>query len=261
MKKNWITIYDNTPEARVVYVSESITDHTGWEPEEIIGREAYDLFHPDDHSNIRKLHLVNVYKEKLSTLVSYRLLCKDGSALPIETVLHYCHNVIVTANYEYNEDSLDHKIRVNSVNEMCACLPDGSLQLSGAWIEHEEKLKNPLDSNIIWKDHQIILKQERRFCLILNRFTEDLNIVFVSALAWDLVSLDTQQAIGTSFFDYVQDKDLAILQAQLDLAREHDMVVRLRFDWIIDKQKGYLEPVESVTKKANFESGNSAIDT
>ncbi|KAI9478040.1 MAG: hypothetical protein EXX96DRAFT_569345 [Benjaminiella poitrasii] len=246
MTNNWITIFDNTQEARIVYVSESITDSTSWEPEEVIGREAYDLFHPGDHKSLRKVHLANVYNEKMSSMVSYRFLTKSGSYIRVETITHYCHDVIIGSNYLYDPDSADHKARANSVDEVFVCRPDGSLQLAGAWNDRQEQISLSLEK--VWnkKDHRIILTQERRFCLILNRFAEAMNIVYVSKMAAELVSLDIEKAIGMPFIKFVQAKDLPSLLSQIDLVREHDMVVRLRFDWVIDKEKGLSEPVEAI---------------
>lgn len=252
MKNNWITIWDNTREARLIYASESITDHLGWEPEDIIGREGYDLFHPGDHNSLRKVHLSNAYNEKMSSMVSYRIMAKDGSFVRVETIIHYCHDVLIGSNFLYDEDSLDHKIRANSVDEVFVCLPDGNLQLAGAWNDRQEHLNNALDMEALWKNSsQQTLPRERRFCLILNRFSEALNIVFASALATELVSLDTAQAIGTSLYQYVAEKDAASLESQVDLAKEHDMVVRLRFDWVMDREKGLSEAVEAIASSTD----------
>ncbi|KAI8636956.1 hypothetical protein BD408DRAFT_425336 [Parasitella parasitica] len=242
MRNNWITIWDNTQEARLMYVSESVTDHLGWEPEEIIGRGGYDLFHPGDRDSLRKVHLTNVCNQKMSSMVSYRALTKSGSAIQVETILHYCQDVLIGSNYVYDEDSLDHKVRANSVDEVFVCLPDGSLQLAGAWNDRQEHVQNAMDTD----SFSAVRSQEDRFCLILNRFSELLNIVYVSRLAADLVSLDTAAAIGTPLYQYVQQKDVLSLKSQLRLAKEHGMVVRLRFDWIIDSEKGLSEPVEAI---------------
>lgn len=247
MNKNWITIYDNTSEARVVYTSESITDNTGWEPEEIIGIEAYDLFHPGDHASFRKVHISNVLNEKMSSMVSYRFECRNGDYVPVETIVHYCHDVLITCNFIYDENSIDHKMRVNTVDEVFVCLPDGSLQLAGAWNDKRGKMEEILSADKLWVDNRVQRTQERRFCLILNRFTEELAIVYASKLAKELVLMNVPNSIGLSFYQFVPERDADSLQAQINLAKEHDMVVRLQFDWVIDHKRGITEPVEAVT--------------
>ncbi|KAL9558880.1 hypothetical protein PS6_001091 [Mucor atramentarius] len=226
MKNNWIAIWDNTKEARLIYVSESITDHLGWEPQDIIGREGYDLFHPGDHNSLRKVHLANVYNEKMSSMVSYRIMAKDGSYVRIETILHYCHDALIGSNFLYDEESLDHKIRANSVDEVYVCLPDGNLQLVGAWNDRQERLQDALDMETMLKNNQLILR----------------GIEYPT----ELVSLDTVKAIGTPLYDYISEKDAPLLKYQVDLAKQHDMVMRLRFDWLMDRERGLSEPVEAI---------------
>lgn len=246
MSNSWIAIYDNSPEARLVYVSENVTDLTDWEPEDIIGMEGYDLFHPADHNGIRQVHTGNVLNEKMSSMVSYRFKCKSGDYISVETIVHYCHDVLITCNFIFDIHSIDHKMRVNTVDQVYVCLPDGSLQLSGAWDNRTDKLEDVL-SRDVWRIWQTGPSQEQRFCLILNRYSDALNIVYVSRLGQDLVSLDIPNSIGSSFYEFVPERDIDSLQAQIDLAKEHNMVVRLRFDWIIDRDKGLSESLEAIT--------------
>lgn len=246
MKGNWITIYDNSQDARIVYVSEGITDHTGWEPEKLIGREGYELFHPGDHENVRRVHSANVFNERLSSMISYRFLKADGTYVTIETIVHYCYNLLVSTNFLYDEHSADHLFRHNSVDVVFHCLPDGTLKLTGAWNDRLENVKRNFESDTVWQEHRVILSQERRFALILNRYTDALNIVYVSSEANTMVGLNTNTAIGTSLFQYVPEGQLHILQTQLNLAKELDMAVRLRFDWIVDKENGVHQSVEGI---------------
>lgn len=247
-KNSWITIYDNTFDSRTTYVSESVTDITGWEPEDIIGLGVYGLIHTGDHRSMRKVHSANVSDEKMSSMVSYRFKCKNGDYVHLETIVQYCHEVIICCNYLYNENSLDHKMRISTVDEVFNCLPDGSLRLAGAWNDHQQRVEETMSP---WVDNRVQKPQERRFCMILNRFTDELNIVFVSKLARDLVSLDVANSIGLSFYNFVQERDVGSLEKQIDLAKEHDMVVRLRFDWVIDREKGISEPVEAITSSTD----------
>lgn len=187
----------------------------------------------------------------MSSMVSYRFKCKNGSYVTIETIVHYCHDVLVTCNYIQDTHSLDHKMRVNTVDEVFHCLPDGSLQLGGAWNDRQEKIEETLNMESVWTNKKMERIQERRFCLIMNRFTDSLNIVYASDLAKELVSLEIHKCIGLSFYEFVLDSDVESLQAQIDLAKEHDMVVRLRFDWVIDRERNLTEPVEAITSCTN----------
>lgn len=246
MRGNWITIYDNSQDARIVYVSEGITDYTGWEPEKLIGREGYELFHPGDHANVRRVHLANVFNERMSSMISYRFLKSDGSYVTIETIVHYCYNLLVTTNFLYDENSSDHLFRYNTVDVVFHCLPNGSLQLAGAWNDRVENVKRTFELEAVWQEHRVILSQERRFTIILNRYTDALNIVYVSTEANTMVGLDTNTAIGSSLLQYIPENQVATFQTQINLAKEFEMALRLRFDWIVDRENGIHQPVEAV---------------
>ena len=247
MTLNWISIYDDTSAAKIVYVSDSIMDSTGWEPEEVVGREGYEFFHPDDQHALSKVHISNIYNEKLSAMVSYRFKCKYTGYVYVESIVHYCHDALITCNFIYDVNALDHKMRVNTVDEIYNCLPDGSLELAGAWNDRQELLEESLDTDSIWDGETVFRQQEKRFCLIMNRFTDFLNIVYISELAGELVSLDSKKCIGRSFYDFVLDCDVDSMQAQIDLAKEHHMVVRLRFDWVVNLETNETKPMEAIT--------------
>jgi len=38
------------------YVSDSITDILGYEPEDLLGKSCYILFHPDELAYVKELH-------------------------------------------------------------------------------------------------------------------------------------------------------------------------------------------------------------
>lgn len=74
----------HTPEGLYLYVSPICFTLLGYEPEELIGREAYDFFHPDDIALIRHNHLKVTRGSDIQT-VSYRILKKDGTYTWFET--------------------------------------------------------------------------------------------------------------------------------------------------------------------------------
>lgn len=77
-------ISKHTPEGVYTYASPACRSLLGYEPEDLIGRSAYDFFHHEDLDDIRKLHstilkLPNVYT------VEYRIRRKDGTYTWFET--------------------------------------------------------------------------------------------------------------------------------------------------------------------------------
>ena len=85
---SWLTVYDNFAEARLVYVSDGIVDCTDFEPEEMMGKTAFEFLHPDDHPMLGKVHVGNVLNERLSSMVTYKHLCKNGDWIQVEGVYY-----------------------------------------------------------------------------------------------------------------------------------------------------------------------------
>ena len=69
---------------RITYVSSAVQAITGWRPDELIGKDAYDWFHPDDVAHVRESH--RALLERLQPVrYTYRLRRKDGSWLWVES--------------------------------------------------------------------------------------------------------------------------------------------------------------------------------
>jgi PAS domain S-box-containing protein len=71
-------------DAIFLYVSPSCTALLGYQPEEIIGRSAYDFFHPDDEADVNISHK-NILEQPSTHTVTYRIRRKDGSYIWFET--------------------------------------------------------------------------------------------------------------------------------------------------------------------------------
>lgn len=69
---------------RYLFVSDNCEEFYGWSNEELIGKAAYDFFHPDDFEAIGKSHERSLYNADENVVV-YRILCKDKSFKWVET--------------------------------------------------------------------------------------------------------------------------------------------------------------------------------
>ncbi len=67
-----------------LWASPSTRRILGHEPEALVGRNAYELFHPDDVAFIQKSHAANVVQAD-HTLVQYRIRCADGQYRWVES--------------------------------------------------------------------------------------------------------------------------------------------------------------------------------
>ncbi|MCX6133311.1 MAG: PAS domain S-box protein [Ignavibacteriales bacterium] len=71
-------------EGRYLYVSPSSRTLLGWEPEEVVGRSAYDFVHPDDKQIVEDHHRRQL-ETKASSPFLFRVVRKDGSWIWFES--------------------------------------------------------------------------------------------------------------------------------------------------------------------------------
>ena len=77
-------ISKHTPEGVYTYASPACHSLLGYEPEELVGRSAYELFHPEDMETIRETHS-SILKLPDTYTVCYRIRRKDDSYVWFET--------------------------------------------------------------------------------------------------------------------------------------------------------------------------------
>lgn len=75
-------------EGRYEYLSTSVKDILGWDEKDLLGKSAYEFFHPDDAKRIEEESHNNVKAGKRNAVIDYRLRCKDGSYKWMQTLSH-----------------------------------------------------------------------------------------------------------------------------------------------------------------------------
>ena len=86
--KDLICVHDL--DGKYKYVSPSINEMAGYRPEELIGKNPYDFFHPDDIKNIVSSHELCI--EQGYSQVSYRFLTNSGAYKWVETISRLIEN-------------------------------------------------------------------------------------------------------------------------------------------------------------------------
>jgi len=77
-------------DGRYKSVNEAFGVILGWEPEDLLGKDPYEFFHPDDHEKIQESHKQSVAGK---SVVEYRLRCKNGTYVYVETSGTLIHDV------------------------------------------------------------------------------------------------------------------------------------------------------------------------
>jgi PAS domain S-box-containing protein len=74
----------HTPEGVYIYASPICLSLLGYEQEELIGRSIYEFLHPDDVVRIHLTYAV-IIEQPIINRISYRMRCKDGQYIWLET--------------------------------------------------------------------------------------------------------------------------------------------------------------------------------
>ncbi|KAI8066584.1 hypothetical protein BC940DRAFT_302505 [Gongronella butleri] len=253
IETSYLVIYDNTPSARINYASSSISDVLGYTSEEVLGMSFYQFLHPDDNSSIQKVHMSNVFNEKLSSMISYRLRHKLGYYVKIATVVHYSHEVLLTCNMRFNPDALQYKQWMNTADE-CFLLTEeenqqaSSLSLVSTVAQNrasmEDALKRSLQVSRQWTDKY---EPEPRFYVLLNRYSAIMTITFISHMVTKLLGgMPPDDYIGRSIYEVVHPRDRDVVEAQCAAVKSLYVISRVRFDWLIDMRNDVHVSVEAV---------------
>ena len=234
MEINFIAIYDGSANANFLFVSDSIKDCLGWSPQELLGQPGYILTHPEEREALASIHANNVKDERMSSVVSYHARHKDGHYVLIDNVIHFCYNLLISTNFVLlPNDSIKHAMRASSADESYMIQPDGAIRLTGNWSHtHNNTIKHLLSKAYPWNvNANLTNMQEPRFCLVLNRYTLQANIVFASSMCDDMVGMSQIHCIGDSIYQYVAQQDVENVRHQIEITKAKGLISKLRFKW------------------------------
>jgi PAS domain S-box-containing protein len=94
---------DLSPEARILYSSDSIVDVLGHTPDEVVNRTTWDFFNPTDISSAKQLHKRSITMDKASVLVYCDIRNRDGALIRCECCFSIVYNVMVACTSIYRE--------------------------------------------------------------------------------------------------------------------------------------------------------------
>jgi two-component system, LuxR family, sensor kinase FixL len=79
---DWITRH--APDGTYQWVSPACREMLGYEPEELVGRNPYDFFHPEDRPTIERSH-ESILAQPRTSSVEYRFRCANGAYVWLDT--------------------------------------------------------------------------------------------------------------------------------------------------------------------------------
>ncbi|KAK0718167.1 hypothetical protein B0T26DRAFT_644933 [Lasiosphaeria miniovina] len=219
--QTFMTIHNLTPEANILFASDSILDILGYHPDEVQGKSSFDYFHPDEVPLARSVHRRGVLLDKAAVLHYARILSRDGRWVSCECCFTIVHDVLVacTSIYLRGEKSERRALEAPQVRRIFSSSP---LDPRYHMLEHlSPKFRMPS------------MEREPRAALILNRFTLNLSIMFATSSVASILGLQPDDIKDRPFYDCIQPNCLEDAQQCLESAKANESIAYLRF-WFKD---------------------------
>ena len=93
-----------TPQATILYASESIADILGFCPEDVIGRSCFEYFRPDEIPAAENIYNRAVGSDKAAALYYAHIRRRDGQWVDCECVFTVVYEVLVACTSIYKDD-------------------------------------------------------------------------------------------------------------------------------------------------------------
>ncbi|KAH7133474.1 hypothetical protein EDB81DRAFT_659405 [Dactylonectria macrodidyma] len=224
MEQTFMTIHNLTPDANILFASESIFDILGYAPAEVLGRSSFDYFHPDEVPFARSVHSRGILLDKAAVLHYARILSRDGRWIGCECCFTIVHDVIVacTSVYRRGERSERRAIEAPQIRRLFSCSPrDPRYHM----LEHlSPKFSMPPT------------EREPRAALILNRFSRTLSVMFATEAVNSILGVSAEQILHKSFYECIRETSLPDAFNCLESAKANDSIAYLRF-WSRDPRR------------------------
>lgn len=216
---------DLTPEATILFASDSVYDILGYQPWEIQGKSCFDYFHPDEVPFARSVHNRGVLLDKAAVLHYARIRASDGRWVSCECCFTIVHDVLVacTSIYLRGEKSERRALEAPQIRRIFSCSPRDPRY-------HMLEYLSP-------KFRMPAMEREPRAALILNRFTRNLSIMFATNAVSTILGLRPDELKGKAFYECIQENCLQDAVRCLESAKANESIAYLRF-WFRDPRVG-----------------------
>ncbi|KAF9578025.1 hypothetical protein BGW38_006408 [Lunasporangiospora selenospora] len=230
---NFISFHDLSPDAVFLWISPSLVDCLGFEPEEVIGMEGYKLLHDDDVQPTKDTHLEHMFNDLVASQVVVRYKTKDGGVMPAVCVFSVCYDYIVNCSTMIKSTDPNSEKAINAPSLHC----NSPKEFDRIKQHHAAFMANTWDPRV--------LQPEVRVCLILNRFTRNLIIMYASSSAQLLFNIDSEDMVGRPLLLYIRSDDLATFVEQVDMVKATNVITHMRF-WFQSPSYAQEIPCESM---------------
>ncbi|KAK4181913.1 hypothetical protein QBC36DRAFT_1479 [Triangularia setosa] len=219
--QTFMTIHNLTPDANILFASDSILDILGYHPDEVKGKSCFEYFHPDEVPFARSIHSRGVLMDKAAVLHYARIRSRKGEYVSCECCFTVVHTVLVASiSIYFKGDKSERRAKeAPQIRRKFSCSP---LDPRYHMLEHlSPKFKMPA------------MEREPRAALILNRFSRELNIMYATPSVAQIVGLGPEELMDKRFYDCIQQQCVAQASTCLEEAKKNESIAYLRF-WYKD---------------------------
>ncbi|KAG8676063.1 hypothetical protein FPOAC2_02144 [Fusarium poae] len=242
MEHTFLTIHNLHPDANILYASDSIFEILGYSPQEVLGRSAFEYFHPEEIPYARSVHSRGVLLDKAAVLHYARLRSRDGRWVSSECVFSIVHDILFACISIYRCDAKSER-RALAAPQVRRLFSRSPRDPRYHMLEHlSPKFRLPP------------VEREPRAALILNRFTRTLTVMFATEAIASILGVPASQVQHKSFYECIRESCLDDAVRCLESAKANDSIAYLRF-WSRDPRR----PEDFEDEESNAD-GESTID-
>ncbi|KAK5111509.1 hypothetical protein LTR85_011857 [Meristemomyces frigidus] len=223
METTFISIHDLTPDARILYSSDSVIDILGWTPDQIVNRSAWDFFPLEELPYAQKFHEKRVSMDKAAVLAYCRVRSSDGGWVGCECCFTVVYDVMIVCTSVYRRGLASEKRALEAplVRRIFSSSPRDPRYHMLSHIS--AKFRQPVKAQ----------QHEPRAALFLNRFTRTLSIMYATSGLEEVIGIPAETMRGRSFYYCIAENCLQDAIKCLENAKGNDSIAYLRF-WFRD---------------------------
>ncbi|KAI8358116.1 hypothetical protein B0O80DRAFT_495890 [Mortierella sp. GBAus27b] len=195
---------DLSPQAILLWMSPSGYHLLGYEPDDIIGTPTYSILPPDDHADTREVHVEFIANDLIANQFVVQFLAKDGRKIHCALLACVCYDFSAAI------------IRVL----------DSDVDIERRDFERLKRHHRAFADNA-W--NQQAMEPEARVCLIINRFTRGLTVMYASSACEKVLHVDPDDITGKPILLFIRSDDLAPFVELVDLAKTTTTICQMRF--------------------------------
>ncbi|KAF9938395.1 hypothetical protein BGZ67_000237 [Mortierella alpina] len=218
---SFIAFNDLTPAATYLWLSPSVEDCIGFTPEELIGISSYDMLVKDDVAVTKVTHQEHMLNDLVATQIVVRFKHKYGGSVVLNAVFSICYEFIVVCCTVMDASESTYR-QIRSHSAAMTRLVEPKQKVFDRLHRHHKAFKaNTWDPSG--------LEPEPRVCMILNRFSRALGVLYASPSCEFILHINAEEVVGNPFLCFIRADDLATFVEQVQIAKATNVITHMRF--------------------------------